>query len=134
MNWFGRSEVVTNGTDNPLIPKRRGIAARDVKPYAGTPVAVIRELVVERVPGGAIIRADGIAARNGAFDVRLTAVETADAGVLAYSLDAVVPARSSVGTEYVRTVTAAINVTDQDLDGIKTIRVSGVQNAMTARR
>jgi hypothetical protein len=38
------------------------------------------------------------------------------------------------GSDFARSVTAAVTLSDNDLDGIRTIRVRGAQNVMTSRR
>jgi len=78
--WFGRSTsepitVVDDKPVNPLIPQKTGIFARKAQNesfYAGQPFDEIIDLTVERVPGGAIIRATGRADRQGSYLVQLT--------------------------------------------------------------
>ncbi|MEO9575698.1 MAG: hypothetical protein ABJ263_06975 [Tateyamaria sp.] len=148
VNWFGngRSQPVAQTTTvetNPLIPtEERGnlftvFGRRDVE-YTGAPVDQVTELVIERVPGGAIVRAAGVASYDGPFGVQLTPVnedaEPVD-GVLTYRLEAERPrdAGRTTATQ-VRTVNAAVRLTDRDLAGVKTIRVEGVRNAQTSAR
>lgn len=143
-NWFGRSQsepIAQANEVNPLIPTRSGLFARraaDEDLYLGRPFEEIIDLKVERVPGGAIIRATGRAARQGRYSVRLTPAtedETAVDGVLTYRLEGVRPDFATpVGTEPTREVTAARKVTDQTLRGVNAIRVEGTLNARTARR
>lgn len=81
-NWFGgsRSEAVatapTEASTNPLIPAQRaGLFARkraEREIYLGTPIDTVSDLVIERVPGGAIIRATGVSQSQGLYEVRLT--------------------------------------------------------------
>ncbi|WP_298835687.1 hypothetical protein [uncultured Roseobacter sp.] len=145
LNWFGRSSseapapVAEN--DNPLIPQRTGLFARQRNAevvYPGSPVETISDLIVERVPGGAIIRATGIASVQGVYDVRLTPAnedEKAEDGVLSYRLEGI--RRNDVartGGPATREVTAARKVTDQTLSGVRSIRVEGVTNAQVTRR
>ncbi|WP_299030581.1 hypothetical protein [uncultured Sulfitobacter sp.] len=145
-NWFGRStsepiETVDAKPVNPLIPKEGGLFARRDKTtddYAGQPFDEIIDLKVERIPGGAIIRATGRAARQGIYAVQLTPVvedETPVNGVLTYRLEGVTPARNTaVGTAPTREVTAARKLTVQELRGVRSIRVEGQRNARVARR
>ncbi|MDJ0821684.1 MAG: hypothetical protein QNJ09_07745 [Paracoccaceae bacterium] len=138
-NWFGRStsEPVASETVNPLIPRRRASifrASRD-ETYLGRPVAEISQLVVERRPGGAIIRVEGIADRAGPFDVRLIKDDGASTGpTLAYTLRALQAAGPRNLGPRARTVTAAVFVSESDLLGIRTIRVTGARNAQVTRR
>jgi hypothetical protein len=144
-NWFGRSTSVDPAADagpvNPLIPATRGglFASRNAPvDYTGKPFDEIVDLTVERVPGGAIIRATGRAARQGSYLVQLTPAtedETPVDGVLTYRLEGLKPdAATAIGTPATREVTAARHITDQDLRGVRTIRVEGLRNARVARR
>lgn len=140
-NWFGQSEPVTvntaaTGADNPLIPKRRASIFRpDEERYAGWPVETIDELLIERRPGGAIIRVTGIADRAGPFDVRIVEDEAAsDADTLVYDLRALQSAGPRNVGPRARMVTAALWLTDQELFGIREIRVQGAGNARVTRR
>lgn len=139
MNWFGRgvSEPVAAGDEvNPLIPRRRAsiFRASQDDTYQGRAIGEVSELLVERRPGGAIIRATGIADRQGPFEVRLVKDDAqSDATTLTYDLRAL-QQRGPVGTDLSRTVTAAIWVTDNELQGIRTIRVTAARNARVSRR
>lgn len=146
-NWFGRgqSEPVTETVEevNPLIPsrseRRLGLFRNNrEEDYPGGPIDQVTSLVVERVPGGAMIRASGVSPFLGAYGVRLEPAnedeEPVD-GVLTYRLEVIQPARARAGgSERVRTVTAARRVTDNQLAGVRTIRVEGRRNAQTSRR
>ncbi|MEL7097832.1 MAG: hypothetical protein AAGM84_03290 [Pseudomonadota bacterium] len=146
-NWFGNSRseprqvAVPAEAANPLIPRQRqGIFARQralEAIYTGTPVAVVSDMRVERVPGGAIIRATGVDQFQGLFDVQLTPENDGEAvdGVLSYRLEARRPDNARPGgPEATRRVTAALALTDQELRGVRTIRVAGVENVRSSRR
>ncbi|WP_415920568.1 hypothetical protein [Tateyamaria sp. SN6-1] len=149
-NWFGRSQsepVVVQQEEaekNPLIPQSErvrlnlfGLRDRDTE-YPGGPVDQVSDLVIERVPGGAIIRAVGVPDYQGAFGVRLqpaTEDEVPVDGVLTYRLEAIRPDGARLGgAQRVREVTVARQLTDNQLAGVRTIRVEGVRNAQTSRR
>ncbi len=143
LNWFGRSQPdpaamdVANAEVNPLIPRRRISFFRNNQPeaFAGRPIAEITELLIERRPGGAIIRATGQANRVGPFDVRLIADESASVdGALVFDLKALQQAGPRSANPRARQVTAARWITDQDLAGIRIITVRGAENARSARR
>jgi hypothetical protein len=148
LNWFGRSQsepVQTTAPEeiNPLIPKteRRGLFAstRDsVTVYLGTPIDQVSDVVIERIPGGAIVRATGVSDVLGLYEVRLTPTNEDDVavdGVLTYRLEGVRPARVvRGGTERMRTVTAARRITDNQLARSRVIRVEGLRNAQTTTR
>jgi len=148
VNWFGRSQEApqpqtTDDDVNPLIPTRQGgIFARNRARKAAidltTPIAFVTDIVIERVPGGAIIRVTGRDSAEGAFDVELvpeTEDETAVDGTLTYTLERQRPARAQpIGTERTRQVTVARALTDQQLEGVRTIQIVAAQNARTVRR
>jgi hypothetical protein len=142
-NWFGSSQpdpAAMNPAEselNPLIPARRISFFRNNQPeiFAGRPILEISELLVERRPGGAIIRATGIASRVGPFDVRLIKDETAsDKDTLVLDLKALQQAGPRDTGPRARQVTAARWITDQQLRGIRTITVRGAENARSVRR
>ena len=142
-NWFGKSRseaIVQTENTNPLIPRSGGLFSRPAKEtvYLGRPFEQVTDLQVERVPGGAIIRATGLAARQGYYAVQLTPANEAEEpvdGVLTYRLEAVRPRFGTpVGAQPTREVVAARRVTDQQLAGVSRIRVEGQLNAQVARR
>lgn len=136
MNWFGRAEARSvEGTEtNPLIPRRSLLAAPE-KQDTRTSIGTVTDLTVERLPGGAIVRATGVSARQGAYEVGLRAVEGEDVpeGMLRYELVGYQPVNPA-GTQASRTVTAAVRLSDQDLANVRRIEVIGGTNALTTRR
>lgn len=143
-NWFGqsRSEPIAQAENtNPLIPKGGGLFSsnrNEPVTYAGRPFEQVTNLTIERVPGGVLIRATGLAARQGIYAVQLTPAnedEEAVDGVLTYRLEGIRPNRNTaVGTKPTREVIAARRVTDKQLAGVRRIRVEGQLNAQVARR
>lgn len=147
-NWFGNSrsqpiERDSRAETNPLIPvNERGGLFRSlratVQEYQGSPVDQVSALVIERVPGGAIVRATGISSYDGPYGVKLTPT-TEDAepvdGVLTYRLEAERPRelRRTTSTR-VRTVNAGVYLSDRELRDVRVIRVEGVRNAQTTTR
>ncbi|MGB7243078.1 MAG: hypothetical protein WBC93_13440 [Sulfitobacter sp.] len=143
-NWFGggRSAPVDSsetGEVNPLIPTSTGLFANARKRdaiYLGTPIDSVTGLVIERVPGGAIIRVSGVAQRQGTYSVQLTPENEEELpvdGVLTYRLEGI-PISGQQGPVQTREITAARSVTDQQLAGVRQIRVEGARNAQVARR
>ncbi len=145
-NWFGqsRSEAIsTTKNTNPLIPEKRGVSLfsglrEQEAEYIGRPFEQVTDLTIERVPGGAIIRATGLAARQGYYSVQLTPANDDELpvdGVLTYRLEGVRPDKNTnVGTVPTREVIAARRLTDQELNGVRSIRVEGQLNALVSRR
>lgn len=143
MNWFGGSEEVDLTAEdkakvNPLIPKDGPnlLGKRSGETYIGDPVARIDELRVERIPGGAIIRVEGLATVQGAYAAKLDPRNDGDVvkGVLSYDLKAVQNPRYRVGPEATRQLVVALKLTDQQLQGVRTIKVYSRENARQARR
>ena len=147
-NWFGRSQSEptvrrSEETVNPLIPTERRTSLfkslrNTVEVRNGQPIDQVSDLVIERVPGGAIIRATGISAHDRPFGVQLVPA-TDDAtpvdGVLTYRLEVERPrSLQRTTSQRVRTVTAAVRLSDQDLEFVRVIRVEGERNAQTTTR
>lgn len=143
-NWFGQSRsepVEAQESTNPLIPKGGGLFSKQSaidEIYLGQPFEQITNLTIERVPGGAIIRATGLAARQGIYAVQLTPENEEEEpvdGVLTYRLEGVRPDKNTaVGAKPTREVIAARQLTDRQLAGVRVIRVEGQQNALASRR
>lgn len=145
-NWFGGSTEIPVQTEaeadavNPLIPaKKKSILSSKEKPVIiGDPIASIAQLRVERTASGAIIHATGIGAREGAYNARLVpdnADETAENGVLSYTFRVFYPQNTTAfGTERTRRVDVARSVSSQTMAGVRSIRVSGVENARESKR
>jgi hypothetical protein len=141
-NWFGGSEEVELNLDaaaavNPLLPaeEQSSVFARPEAVDESVLVASITGLRVERTSTGAIIYAEGLAAREGAYNVRLRPIPDAAEGTLAFQFRADYPvSQTSAGSEATRTVRAAYSLSDAGLDGIRTIRVESAQNAQETRR
>ncbi|MBD3663368.1 hypothetical protein H9Q16_05495 [Sulfitobacter sp. TSTF-M16] len=145
LNWFGRGQPAPVQQQaehtNPLIPARGGLFANRraaVEDYAGIPFEQVTALTVERIPGGAIVRATGLAARQGIYAVQLTPANDDEEpvnGVLTYRLEGVRPQQpTAVGAVPTREVIAARRLTDQQLRAVSQIRVEGQLNAQVARR
>ena len=140
-NWFGRSQstaVASDGTGaaNPLIRQRRASIFRpDAPAYSGQLLGEVSELLIERRPGGAVIRVTGVADRLGPFEARLVKNEDqSQAGTLAYDLRAYQPPNPTTQSDWPRTVTVAVHLTDQDLRDVREIRVNAARNVRTSRR
>ncbi len=145
-NWFGRSQEVpaaqTTEETNPLIPSNQGVFTqlfrRNDGPDLTTPIETVTDVRVERVPGGAIIRATGVDNQQGAFNVELVPSnedELPEDGTLIYTLERQKPSvRQNTGAAQTREVVVARFVTDNTLAGVSRIRVVAVQNAREVRR
>jgi hypothetical protein len=148
-NWFGKSRtsqtpIEQPANTNPLIlggKQKTGIfakkRARDAI-YQGQPIDQVTNLIIEQVPGGAVIRATGVTAVQGVYAIQLTPAtedNTPVDGVLTYRFEGIRPARpQGTGSTHTRTVVAALALTDQQLQGVNTIRVQAARNVQTSRR
>lgn len=138
-NWFGNAKstpVEVSEEINPLIPRRRASVFRQTRDesYQGWAVEEVSDLRIERRPGGAIITAIGVPDQQGAFEVKLVKVEDeSDAATLTYEFAALQP-NARTGTVASRQVTAAVWLTDNELAGIRTIRVKARRNVLSSRR
>lgn len=140
-NWFGgaRVEPVASTAANPLIPARVGIMSSSRRPVEaiGPLAAQVSDLTVERIPGGALIRATALSDTVGAFSVKLVPLNDGAPvdGVLSYELRAfTAPAGRNPMPVSARGHVAATSLTDRQLEGVRTIRVQAERNAATTTR
>ncbi len=127
LNWFrsdtGEETVDTVNFQQPV----------DQRPL----VAEITALVIEPMPGGAIVRATGLPPEQGWHTAELvdeTGDESED-GVLTYAFRAVPPVtRTRVSTQQSRELTVARFFSEFDLANVRQIRVVGARNVRVARR
>jgi hypothetical protein len=124
MNWFGRTTAVETDTTN---------VAEDPRPL----VSQLTDLRLEKVPGGAIVRATGLPPRQGYFDAALVPMNGGVPvdGVLAFQFRVAPPLEPTApGTPQSREVIVGLFVTDQTLAATRTVRVSAAGNALAVRR
>lgn len=126
MNWFSSRSVETiapaagwGGSDRRLL------------------VPTVTEMELMRTPEGAILRATGLMATQGWWDVELRPVNdnrpVGDA--LIYEFVAAAPREQrAVGSEASRLVTAGVKITLPRLEGVRRVVVRGAQNAREVRR
>ena len=144
-NWFGPGIPVEDAPPeydaNVLIPEekeRAGLFQRPDAEDTSVPIARIDELRIEPTSTGAIIFATGTASRQGAFDVRLVRVESeenAKNGILEYTFRVNYPSfETNQGSERSRQVSDAANVSVDELQNIRLVRVIGQENTLESRR
>lgn len=144
-NWFGSSRDIPNEAQaeatNPLIPTRTGgLFAKKPVDYVdySVPITQITQLRVERSPTGAIIQATGIGSRQGMYQVYLKPDDPEQKpvnGVLSYSFRVHYPQASTpAGAEATRRVNVALSLTHQEMEGVRSIRVSGAENTRESQR
>ncbi|PCH72514.1 MAG: hypothetical protein COC12_06055 [Rhodobacteraceae bacterium] len=143
-NWFGKSRssavetVVDPASVNPLIPTKSSIIAKPEPVDYSVPITNITELRVEKNSTGATIFATGVAGRQGAYAARLVldpVGEDSPTDTLSYTFRVTYPDNATpAGPERTRTIIGAKSLTNQELRGIRLIRVKGGQNIRETRR
>lgn len=124
-NWFGRSSAVETVTVPGVLPDGRRL------------VAQVTTMKIEKVPGGAILRATGLPPRQGHYDGELVPVNTDPprAGVMTFQFRLKPPfEQTRVSTVRSREVVVARFLSEQTLAGVRQIRVVAAANALAVRR
>ena len=143
-NWFGNSRPPADVTtpieaSNTLIPaKRVKIFKRPEAEDTSVLITNITELKINATPSGAIVLAEGVAGRQGAYDAELRPVnpDLADEkGVLELEFRVRYPVTATpVGSNRSREVIDAFSLTNQELQSIRVVRVRAAQNFLESRR
>lgn len=117
MNWFGSSRT----EPTTLTPAGGYTTIVDNRALVGR----VLELRVEPMPGGAIIRATGLAPTQGWWDAELVQEEGA-AGELVYRFVIAAPRSATrISTDASRRITVGLTLTDRQLQDIRRIVVRG---------
>lgn len=142
-NPFNRSSGdqqvdLETGEINPLVPEERdSIFASPEEVYPGIPIDQITDLRVEPTRTGAIILVEGLAAREGPFEVRLVPENVEEVpvdGILTYTFAIVYPVFATpLGTEATRKVTAARSISNELLEQTRVIRLVAERNTRETR-
>ena len=125
LNWFGSDEeesLAPLETENERRPLVREITA----------------LVIDRTPGGAIVRATALPPSQGWFAPELVSLDPDGRpidGVLSYGFRAVPPETPTrASTRQSRELSAGVFVSNAVLDRVRVIQVTGARNSRIARR
>lgn len=133
LNWFGASRSVAATAPQerqPLVPTRRTVQVVESRPL----IASVTALSVDRAPSGAIVRATGLAPRQGFFNAQLVKTGISN-GTLVLQFRAEAPAGfEPTGTNASREITAAYTINANDLAAIRRVRVEAAGNARVASR
>ena len=123
-NWFGRSQ------------EQRAVAQAAAQIDGGrVQVDQVTELAIEPTVGGAIIRAKGVPATQGWYMAELIREDGQKPEELVFRFVVKRPQGDTrTGTPASREITVAEFVTTQQLEAIRTITVTGAQNARSTRR
>ena len=133
LNWFGQSTEApldTNGERRPLVPLNSTTKVVDTRGLVQT----VTGLTIERTASGAILRASGIAATQGAYNAELVVVGQ-DANTLTYAFRIeIAQGLQGVGRASSREVIAATVLSVAELANVRRIRVNGQSNSRVASR
>ncbi|MGL4309169.1 MAG: hypothetical protein ACRCSU_01685 [Paracoccaceae bacterium] len=129
-NWFGRSQAAGPSTlavsEDPAVTDNRAL------------VAQVTRMQVNPMPGGAIVQAVGLPPTQGWWDADLVAENDGvpdENGVLTLRFVVAEPRRKqAVSTQQSREVTAGLFLSDQDLEPVRRIVVTGAGNSRVASR
>ncbi|MBJ6370713.1 hypothetical protein [Sedimentitalea arenosa] len=139
-NWGGGGETVpVDGTVNPLLPERSGSGLRRPPPEdVSVLIATVTDLRITPAPSGAVIVAEGVASRQGAYGAELRPVSEDlidENGVLELEFRVAYPQSATpVGSERTRRVVNGYSLNTQQLAAIRLVRVRAAQNALESGR
>jgi hypothetical protein len=96
----------------------------------------VTALILERRPGGVIVRATGLPSTQGWHSADLVAAgDGPQGGILELTFRAVAPTETTrVGTVQSRELVVAMFLSDTELEGAREIRVTGLRNIRSVRR
>lgn len=133
VNWFSGSREapqIDQTEARPLVPEGGLTQTVDGRVL----VQSVTALNVDRTPGGAIVRAVGIAPTQGYFNAELVSLGVAN-GVLTLDFRAQQPRGGQTqGSTQSREISAAFVIEPNELAGIRSVRVQGATNARTSGR
>lgn len=122
-NWFGRSEPVA------------AVSPEATQDDGRNQVAQVSELFLEPASGGAILRATGLPPTQGWYSGALIEEPTEREGELVFRFVVEAPeAASRQGQPRSREVTVGTFLNSFKLEGVRTITVTGAENARSIRR
>lgn len=132
------------GSDDPAPRDDRNFIARVFSPNRASGALIVARPLVPRVtdmrldvvPGGVILRAVGLPPLQGYWGAELVPANdgAVENGVLTYLFELLPPTTATrVSTERSREVLAGLFLSDQDLRGVREVRVAADQNALGRR-
>jgi len=131
LTWFG---ALSNDPGLVALEPDGGWPADQDRRIA---VSQVTALTIEKTTAGAIIHATGLPPRLGYWDAELVAENNGEPenGMLTYVFRIAEPRwNQGTGSTYSRTVEVAQFLSNAELADIRSIRVIGDRNALTARR
>jgi hypothetical protein len=141
VNWFGKDPedaVITES--NPLIPDQTEegqsfFAREQAIAYVGQPIPQVTNVEVHQVTEGQLVMAVGVSSVHGTHTARLVPRESGvEGGVLTLDFMAIPPEDPIIGgSDLTREITTATVLTDQQMSGVRTIRVAASGNVIDQR-
>jgi hypothetical protein len=133
VNWFGASEAQPVNT---LIPREANFTGAI---ETSVQIPELTSMNVDRMPGGAILTAEGVTVTQGFWDATLVEVEQgaegAEPGALVFDFRVERPyRRHPVGAVPTRTVSAGTYLSDVKMRGVTRIIVRGATTQRVVRR
>lgn len=134
LNWFGPSAPVANvdsaGNLRPLVTSDMLSGMQDRRVVIDT----VDTLTVSRTAEGALVTATGTAVKQGAYNAQLVPVDVLN-GTLIFELRVEMPdGFQAQGPAQSRRVTVARALDQENLNGVRLIRVQAARNARTSSR
>lgn len=134
-NWFasgggGLGQNTATGELQALVPE----GARTLVLDARRPVSELTGVALDRTPDGAILRATGRTPTQGWFNAELVLVSV-EGRIATYEFRAEAPRTGTqTGTGASRQITAAVNISNEDLAGFRSFRVRAANGSRTVGR
>lgn len=140
-NWWDNDSAGAAENVNPLIPEQTEdgqsfFTAQESEDYRGLPIDKVTSVEVHKVTEGQLVMVVGVSSVHGTSDIRLVPPTSGavDGGVLTLDLMGRPPLEPVIGgSDQSREVTTAIVLTDQEMAGVRTIRVKALSNTMDRR-
>lgn len=127
-NWFGSSQE----EQTSLIPSDANYRA---PVDSSVQIAELTGMRVDRMPGGAIVTAEGVAPTQGFWDPSLVEAEAEEGGAIVLDFRVERPfRRHPAGGVPTRTVSAGVFLSDIKLRGVNRIIVRGATTQRVSRR
>jgi 1-aminocyclopropane-1-carboxylate deaminase/D-cysteine desulfhydrase-like pyridoxal-dependent ACC family enzyme len=133
LNWFGTSQTTATpvDADGNRIPLVQAGGAQEID--ARVLIDSVESMVVQQTSFGAIVRATGTAATQGAYNAELVPVR-ADAGTLTLAFRVEAVTGTAQGGTLSRRIVAAKTFSQGELAGVSRIAVQGQRNAQVSSR
>ncbi len=140
--WWAKDDAAgAQENVNALIPEqtedgRSFFTAQETDEYRGLPIDKVTSVEVHKVTEGRLIMAVGVSSVHGTSDTRLILQNNGapEGGVLTLDLMGRPPIEPVIGgSDQTREVTTAVVLTEQQMAGVRTVRVKALSNSLDRR-